>query len=842
MNKVVPSKISGRGARTTSVAAKVLLLGVSAFSLVASPALAQDAGQREQSEATATFNIPSQPLAGAVTAFGLQSGFQVSVDQATLAGLNSTGISGNFPPAEALSRLLTGTGVTWRLTQPKSVTLYKAPQSADGAIQLGPVRVEGDGGSNSGGYHTSVPVDSPITEGTRSYTTRQMAGSTGLPLSPRETPQSVSVVTRQRIDDQASLSLVDVLANTPGIAFSQLDSERTVFSARGFSISDFQHDGVSTFYTSQYAAGESEMDMVIYDRIEVVRGATGLLTGAGNPSAAINLVRKRAISREQTGNFSLSAGSWELYRGTADISSPITANGDVRVRLVGSYENKNNFFDNYHRERAVVYAAIDADVTSDTTLSVGASYKYSDAEGITYGGLPLFYSNGEEIDWRGFGRSFSIWPKWSQEHVDMYSAFANFEHRFGNGWTANLVGMYSKNKISGSRLFPWGFPDEETGLMTANPSRVNFPGERTQKTADLRVSGPFHIAGREHELIIGFNYSQNETDFDRVAASDTPPTLSLFEWASYPEPSSWGTTVSSGTWNRKQTAGYGALRLSLADPLKVIVGGRYTHWNKIGTGYNGANPFEYKKNKFIPYAGIIFDINSNWSAYASYTSIFDPQDVRDRNGDFLDPLTGDSYELGVKGEFFDGRLNASVALFRIQQDNLGVADTGYIVPGTTQQAYLSVKGARSQGVEAEITGELLPGWNLSLSANHFKIEDRDGTKLNTDIPRTQVRLFTTYQLSGALEGLTIGGGANWQSRVYAPTGSYHWDSPSPGIYEEKPYLVANLMARYRFTENVSLQANINNIFDKYYMTGVNFNEQRIWGSPRSALATLTFGF
>jgi len=818
--------------RRAALAALILKSSLAAAG-VAAPAQAQEAAR--------DFDIPAQPLANALTAFGQQSGLQVSAQAPLVEGRTSSAVRSALPPLQALSQLLTGTGLSFRVVG-STVMLGPAPQSADGAIQLGPVRVEGEGNANSAGYHTSVPADSPVTEGTGSYTTRQMAGSTGLPLRPRETPQSVSVMTRQRIDDQASLSLVDVLANTPGISFSQLDSERTTFTARGFTISDFQYDGVSTYYNSQYAAGESEMDMVIYDRIEVVRGATGLLTGAGNPSAAVNLVRKRAISREQTGSFSLSTGSWNLLRGTADISSPITANGDVRVRLIGSYENKDGFIDNYNRERAVVYAALDADIAADTTFSVGASYNYSDAEGVTYGGLPLFYTNGDEIDWRSFGRSFSIWPKWATEQVHVYNVVANLEHRFGNGWTANLTGIYNRNKVSNTRLFPWGFPDEETGLMTENPSRVIFPGDRTQKTIDLRMSGPFHLAGREHELVIGFNHSGNEGDFDRIGASDTPPELSLFEWASYPEPGSWGTSVSSETWNRKQTAGYGALRLSLADPLKVILGSRYTRWHKTGAGYAGRNPYDYEKYKFIPYAGVIFDLSANWSAYASYTSIFNPQDLRDRNGDFLDPLTGDSYELGVKGDFFDGRLNTSIALFRIQQDNLSVADTGYIVPGTAQQAYYGVKGARSQGVETEITGEPLPGWNLSLSASHFKIEDREGAGLNTNIPRTQVRLFTTYQFTGALEGLTIGGGANRQSRVYALTGSYHSDSPSPGIYEEKPYLVANLMARYRFTESVSLQANINNVFDKYYMTGVNFNEQRIWGSPRNVLATLTFGF
>jgi outer membrane receptor for ferric coprogen and ferric-rhodotorulic acid len=584
------------------------------------------------------------------------------------------------------------------------------------------------------------------------------------------------------------------------------------------------------------------MDSVIYDRVEIIRGATGLMTGAGTPSAAVNMVRKRANSREQSGAFSLSAGSWDFYRATADLSSPITANGDVRVRLVGSYENKNGFTENYHRERMTVYGTIDADVTTDLTVSVGASYQRSDAKGVTYGGFPLLYSDGTAIDWRSYGRSFSIWPKWSTEDVNIYNVFANAEYRFGGDWKLSFLGMYSRNDVGNVRLFPWGYPDETTGLMTSSPSRVQFPGERTQHTADLRLTGPFHLAGREHELVAGFNFSRNKADFGRIGASDSLPSVSLFDWANYPEPTSWGARVSSETWNRRQIAGYGALRLSLADPLKLIVGGRYTDWHKSGAGYIGRNPYVYSKTKFIPYAGLIFDIDAHWSTYASYTSIFNPQDYRDRNGDFLDPLTGNSYEAGIKGEFLDGRLNVSAALFRIQQNNLAQADGSYVVPDTTTQAYYGVKGARSQGVEAEISGELLPGWNLTLSGTHFSVEDRDGNSVNPDIARSQVRFFTTYRLRGALSGLSLGGGANWQSKVSYATGTYHSNAPVVGTYSQKGYVLANLMARYEVTEKVSVQVNLNNIFDKYYQTGVNFSEQWVWGTPRNVLATLNFGF
>ena len=172
--------------------------------------------------------------------------------------------------------------------------------------------------------------------------------------------------------------------NAPGISAPQLDSERTVFASRGFFINDLQYDGISSYYKSNYAAGESELDAIIYDRIEIVRGATGLLTGAGEPSASVNLVRKRADSKEFRGEAQVSAGSWDNYRSTLDLSGPLTPTGNVRGRLVGAYQDKKNFFDRYSREGHVIYGVVDVDLTDATTLSLGASYQKSDADGLTY--------------------------------------------------------------------------------------------------------------------------------------------------------------------------------------------------------------------------------------------------------------------------------------------------------------------------------------------------------------------------------------------------------------------------------------------------------------------------
>ena len=778
------------------------------------------AGQARQAPAERTYDIPAGPLDAALARFVTESGVPLGAAQELVQGRRSPGVRGTFGVQAALDALLAGTGLAAR-------------QEAGGSYVLRP---HSDAGRVATLAEVTVLGTSETTEGTGAYITGAISAATGLRLSPRDTPQSVTVVTRQRIDDQGLLDVGSILQNTTGIATLQLDSERTTFSARGFAITDFQYDGFSTYYKSNYAAGESELDPVIYDRIEVVRGATGLLTGAGQPSASVNLVRKRADSKTFKGEATATVGSWDNYRGTLDLSTPVTEDGRIRARLVAAHEDRKAFFDRYDRQRSVFYGTVDADLTPATTLSVGGSYQKSDANGLTYGGVPLWYADGSATHFR---RSFTVAPKWNWEEVEVENLFANIEHRFDSGWSASLRLMHSRSEVDNTRLFVWGFPDRATGLVADEPSRVRFPGYREQDSVDARVSGPFALLGREHEAILGLSHSDHEYAFDWIGAG-TPweGPLSVYGFGSVPEPE-WdyaGRELSERNRTR-QSAAYGALRLFLADNLKLIMGGRYTRYYREGAGWASSAQYDYRGHKFVPYAGLVFDLTPAYSVYASYTSIFNFQDERDRNGNWLEPVTGKAYETGIKGEFLDNRLNASLALFRIEQDNLAQQDVGHFVPGTTSSAYYAAEGATSRGIEFELAGEVARGWQLFLGATRFIARDASGKDVNTELPRTLLRLFTTYRLPGAWNRLTVGGGVNWQSRVH-----YDGVGPNGERQEQGAYAVANLMARYQFTPRLSAQLNVNNVFDKKYQRAVNWYGQGIWGTPAEAMLTVRYTF
>ena len=188
-------------------------------------------------------------------------------------------------------------------------------------------------------------LDGVNVTGERGYTVEKTTAGTRMNLSLREIPQSVTVITRDRMDDQNLQSITDVLNNVTGISVAQSDSERPEFYARGFYIDNYQFDGIPAYMEQAWSYGDSALDVALYDRVEVVRGATGLLTGSGNPSASINLVRKHALSREFTGTVSVGGGDFNKTRSVADVTVPLSPGGNVRARVIGVYQDGESDMD-----------------------------------------------------------------------------------------------------------------------------------------------------------------------------------------------------------------------------------------------------------------------------------------------------------------------------------------------------------------------------------------------------------------------------------------------------------------------------------------------------------------
>lgn len=779
-----------------------LLLAV-ALATAGTPAIAQP-----QAPAV-PIDIAAQPLGDAVMQWAAQVKVRVFYAPEVVAGVSSNGLRGRLSPEEALRSLLQGTGVTYRW-QGDSIIL-----SRDGGVaSLAPVTVLGS-------------MNPAVTEGTGSYTTPASAAATGLTLSLRETPQSVSVVTRQRIDDQNLRSLDEVMGSVVGVQVVSEDTDRTDFWSRGFYIDSLQYDGVpTTIGLSMY--GESDNDSFIYDRIEVVRGATGLMTGSGNPGASINLVRKHANSREFTGTVSAGAGSWNQYRGAVDMSTPLNQEGTVRARMVAMYQGRDSYIDLYHANKQVFYGVIDADLTPSTRLSLGADYQDKRPRGSTWGSLPVVFSDGTPTDWRRSKTTAADWTYW---HTTNQTVFATLEHRFANDWAVKADWSQRKSKYDAKLLYLYGDLDRATGTgLAALPGYWNSYAQQT--SLDLQATGPFNLLGRKHELVVGAMRSRYGEDFyrygfDRATLADTG---NFYQWdGSYAQPT-W-TEASLRDTVTHQRGVYAAARWSLADNLTVITGGRYASWE------SKSPTRDQKDSQFIPYAGVVVDLNDTYSAYVSYTDIFQPQDNRDSSGNYLDPVQGQNYEVGLKGEYLDGRLNTSVALFKVRQSKVAVLDGDKLVPGTPDQAYKTADGVTTKGIELEVSGLLSEGWNAYAGGTYYTSRDAQGVSVNPERPRAVAKLFTTYRLPGSWNRLTVGGGVNWQLSSYSEVSA----GDATVTVKQKAYAIYNLMARYEFNSRLSAQMNLNNLFDKkYYLGGVG--NQVYYGEPRSVFVNLTAKF
>lgn len=779
------------------------------------------------------YDIPAGSLAEALSQFAAASGVMITFSAEDTAGLGSPGLQGDFELHQGFARLLQGSGLRLVQAGNKRYVLAKAERGA--ALELGATSI------NATGLGAT-------TEGTGSYTTGQSSTATKLPLTLRETPQSISVVTRQRMDDQGLNDITEVLQQTPGLSVQSLGSERFNIYSRGYSVDNYQFDGIpTTLDIATQMSAQSLADMAIYDRVEVLRGATGLMTGAGDPSATINLVRKRPTA-EFKGHITAGVGSWDKYRSEVDLSGPLTPTGNVRGRMVAAYQQNNSFMDHYSQEKQIFYGVLEADLTDTTLLTVGADYQKNNPQGSSSVAFPLFHSNGEQTS---FSRSTNSAARWSHNPQDALNTFASLEQKLAYDWTlkASVNQMYIKRDDYKLATASWGFPDESTG---AGVRLYGGAGSTWQKQTglDVQAQGPFQLFGRQHELIVGYNYSRYENRHTPTRGTRIEGTfVNFYDWDNYTDkPVMGGGKLYDGDTVIHQTGTYIATRLRPTDDLSVILGARVSKYDYDYDLTYPATPLsnrttDYKENGVVtPYAGVVYDLNDTHSVYASWTSIYKPQSLRDADGSTLEPREGDNYEVGLKSEFFDGRLNTSIAAYEVKQDNLAVLDEGKTVnnDGMTA-AYKAVSGATTRGFEVEANGELMPGWNVSASYNHGITKDRDGERLNTEAPANMVKLWSTYRLPGDFDRLTVGGGANWQS------GTHITVTPSTALgtvkAKQSQFTVVNLMARYQLTDQLSTTLNINNLFDKKYISALDTTfYSGYYGEPRNVMLNTRYDF
>ncbi len=662
---------------------------------------------------------------------------------------------------------------------------------------------------------------------------RQSSSATGLALTPKETPQSITILDRQRIDDFALTNINDLLDQTVGINVERVETDRTYFNSRGFDVSNFQVDGIGLplFWGIQFG----ELDTALFDRVETVRGANAIMTGIGNPSATINYIRKRPTDGLEA-NATVQGGSWNKWRGEADISVPLGAT--VAARLVYAHEERDSYLDYNHVNRDVFGAILSWDVSPQLKLSAGYTRQDNQADGVMWGALPLSYSDGTRIDLPTSASTSADWTYWN---VNDQSAFAEIGYQFAGGWSVKGVLTYKRFEEESKLLYAFGYPDKGTGLGVAGMSGI-YPSIYDQYLGDFYASGPVKLFGQEHQLAFGVSTARSDAleyeDFSPDAI--VYPPVQNWHQGLIPEPT-YGNQYLAADYTDRLTRVYGAAHLNFADNLKAVVGAS-AMWLK-STGESYGTDQSRKNSKVSPYVGLLFDLTRNVTVYASYTDIFNPQVEVDLNNRKLDPAQGSSLEGGIKSSWFGGRLYATASLFRAKQKGLALFAGVFSDPdgpGQVGDSFYEGVDTTSRGFEIEVAGRITDNWSLSGGYTGMKIEDEAGGPTRTWIPSKTLKLATTWT-EPRLSDLKLGAQLRWQNDIsYVDTGIQDV-AGNDVVLEQKGYAVVDLMAGIRLFDRVRATVNVRNVTDHKHLASLMWG-QAFYAAPRSATLSLSFAY
>lgn len=701
-------------------------------------------------------------------------------------------------------------------------------QGADFSVSLDEVRV------------TEKSAPSVYNEASGAYTPRAVeVGKAAQSL--REIPQSVTVVTRQRMDDQALRTLDDVMAQTTGVTREEswLD---TTYSARGLTIGNIRYDGGGATSTR---SGSRSQDMAQFDSVTLLRGADGLF-GAGEAGGVINYTYKRALAQRQT-QVLLSGGSMANYRAELDTTGALNAEGSIRARLVAVTHDRKEMAEPSRLKRQMLYGTLEFDLTPETLLTLGTSHQTDRNTGFN-ASLPR-YADGSDL---GLSRNANMGAPWNWIERENSALFARLEHQLAAGWQlkASLRQTRFNEGVNGAEIESAPAP----GTLVGADWWIHQSKSKTRETSlDLNAQGGFEAFGRRHDVILGADLQRTRdvtrSLWPRIGPADifnrTPP-----DYPGYPL-GDW----TSGSQTRLQKSGlYGSVRLRPAEDWAVILGGRYTLQDRSSQhDMDGSQTSQSREGHvFVPYAGVVYDLSPSTSIYASTAEIYQSQAGKfaaPLPGSPLDPVRGRTYELGIKGEWLQG-LTASAALFQTEKKGEALADPDY--PQTDWRGgccYFRDGFLRSRGIDLELTGRVSPNLQVAVgyTFNDNVNKRANDARFSTVTPRHLFKAWGDYRFGGSLQAWSLGAGVVAQAAHYRASGISAYN-PATGGYDgawtpyrftSPGYAVWSARLGYAIDKDWKVAVNVSNLFDKAYYSTVGYaGYGNFYGEKRAVVVSL----
>ncbi|MFH1558586.1 MAG: TonB-dependent siderophore receptor [Pseudomonadota bacterium] len=801
---------------------------VGCASIIATPkSHAQQAAPAAAASQPVTFSIPAQPLSSAINAFIRQTGWQITYTSELARGKISGAVVGSFAPAEALQRLVGGTGLRVRVGSPGSAALIDPSVAAvdtvsDGSLVLDTIDVQGQAETAWG------PVNG--------YVAKQSASGTKTDTPLILTPQSITVIGREQIDDQGATSMTQILRYAVGV---KSDSGSVTNGSESFPMRGFNSD--------QYLDGllntDGWLDPFDFERIEVVRGPSSVLYGQASPAGLINSISKRPT---ETPLREVSIGTSEFggFRTTFDFGGPIDPEGKFLYRLTGVGKSEGTEFGNDIKyERINIAPAITWRPDNDTTLTILAKYQYDPK----FPALPSYFAEGTVkplVDGTYVPLGFYMSdPKFDDSWKRQASIGYAFEHHFNDVWTVRQNLRYSH--IDGQLKFltsDWLY--DTTYTRFASQQR----GTTDTFLVDNNAEAKFSTGPLEHVALFGLDYRRINTNQKSGTNWGVYPDLEIHN-PIYGYPNLPGVDYSSGTDQTSWQTGIYAQDQIKWDRLNFTFSGRHdwAHSDTTATNlFTGATtPSTMDDGAFTGRAGVVYLFDNGLAPYASYSTSFQPQSgttAPNRGSTPFEPTTGEQYEIGIKYQPVGMDSFIMLSAYNLTRQNVLTQDPDNI-------GYQVQQGeVRSRGIELSGVAQLTDGLKLLGS---FSYLDAKITKDNPNsagisqvgktpyaTPSILTSLWIDYTFApGALDGLGIGGGVRY-------IGDQWGDAAN--TFKTGSGLAFDAGLRYDFgkkfhdLQGLTLNVNAQNVFDERYVAGCYGSIICDYAPGRSVTGTLTY--
>lgn len=635
----------------------------------------------------------------------------------------------------------------------------------------------------------------------------------------RDTPSSVQVIPQQVIEDQKATSVSDIVRNASGANFATDSGGRNEsFILRGFEAEEFRNGFRGDFFSSR-----TQTELANIDRVEILKGPASVLFGRAEPSGIINFVTKQPL-REPFYKVKFTAGSFDFYRPTLDFTGPLTEDGSLAYRLNAAYENAGSFRDGVETERFFVAPTLSWQISDDTELTLEYSY-LNDIRPIDDGLVVLSDDEVADIPFSTVIGDPDVRLRTEESRAELY-----LDHRFNDNLSLRSRLRYTTAATNrAGRTLNGAGPSEDDRNFPVSEGRGNQFFETFAIQNDL--IGKFNTGSVEHTVLFGLEYAIGFSNF-RAEVRDSG-LFDIFNPSAFVRPTNEPFELRG--LGESQTDSFGIYlqdQIAILDNLQLVIGGRFDIFNSETENLLDGETSETNADAFSPRVGIVYRPIDPVSLYGSYTRSFTPVGGTDFDGDPFDPERGTSFEIGVKTDIIKDRLFSTLAFYDTTLTNVTTADPdnlGFSIQTGKQ---------RSRGVELDVQGEILPGWNVFAGYAYTDaevIEDNEipvGNRLR-NVPEHNFNLWTTYTLQrGSLAGLGFGAGVFFiGERAGDLDNSFFVDG----------YTRVDAAIYYK-RENYRFALNFKNLFDAEFIEGALRREAVYPGAPFTVLGTVSVEF